>query len=234
MRACGSSWRQIAPEWSALAALLPAPWLLELERPAGISASFRADQTLVEGQGSVALASAGPRSRRGRERGPHASGPDGGLRELVVPDGEIGLQGLRLAGMRVDRGTVRLDGAGSAAGWQGELELELIGAGEPAPGLRLEGVSARAGLDARFADGRLSLLAREPGTLRLEQLSTGAGPRRRPGAPMGSERGAAAQRGVPRRRHRMAAAPGRAGAGVRGGHSGAGARRCASTARSSS
>ncbi|MGH6901714.1 MAG: intermembrane phospholipid transport protein YdbH family protein, partial [Geminicoccaceae bacterium] len=85
---------------------------------------------------------------------------------------EIGLQGLRLAGMRVDRGTVRLDGAGSAAGWQGGLELELIGAGEPAPGLRLEGVSARAGLDARFADGRISLSASEPGTLRLEQLST--------------------------------------------------------------
>jgi Dicarboxylate transport len=161
----------IAPEWSALAALLPAPWLLELKQPAGIATSFRADATLVQGQGSVALASAGGRADVVASAA-LTLGPDGSLRELVVPDGEIGLQDLRLAGMRVDRGTVRLDGAGSAAGWRGGIELELTGAGEPAPGLRLEGVSARAGLDARFADGRLSLLARDPGTLRLEQLST--------------------------------------------------------------
>jgi Dicarboxylate transport len=162
----------LAPEWPALAEVLPAPWLLELERPAGIAASFLADETLIEGRGSVALSSAGG------HLGVAAStaltlGPDGGLRELVVSDGDVVLRDAVFAGMRLDRGTIRLDGAGTARRWAGELALELAGDGEPAAGLRLEGLSAEAGLDARFADGRLSLLVRDPGAVRLERLSFG-------------------------------------------------------------
>ncbi|MGH6899461.1 MAG: intermembrane phospholipid transport protein YdbH family protein [Geminicoccaceae bacterium] len=161
----------LAPGWSALAAVLPAPWLVELRQPAGISASLRADESRVEGHGSIALASAGPRLNAAASAA-LSLGPDGGLREVVVPDGEIELRDLLVGGMRLDRGSIRGDGAGTPESWQGDLELELIGAGEPAPGLRLEGISARAGLDARFAEGRLSLSVSKPGALRLEQLST--------------------------------------------------------------
>ena len=53
----------IAPEWDAVAALLPAPWQVELARPVGISASFRGEEILVEGSGDLALAAAGPHLR---------------------------------------------------------------------------------------------------------------------------------------------------------------------------
>ena len=158
----------VAPEWSALAEVLPAPWLIEIERPAGIAASFLADETMIEGHGEIAVASAGRLSLAASAT--LTLGPDRGLRELVVPDGEVVLRDVAFAGMRLDRGTIRLNGAGTARSWEGELALELAGAGEPAAGLHLEGMSAQAGLDARFADGRLDLLVRDPGAVRLERV----------------------------------------------------------------
>ena len=50
----------IAPEWDVVAAVLPAPWRVELARPVGISASFRGEEILLEGGGDLALATAGP------------------------------------------------------------------------------------------------------------------------------------------------------------------------------
>ena len=67
--------------------------------------------------------------------------------------------------LRLDRASVRTEGAGSLEEWQGTLDLDLAGAGAPWPGLLLENGTARAALDVRFAAGRLDLIAREQGAL---------------------------------------------------------------------
>lgn len=161
---------QLAPEWSAIADLLPPPWRIGLTQPAGLSARLQDRAIVLESTGSATLASAGPRLRT------HASAsltldPDGAVRELVVADGEVGLSDLGVGGMRLEQGSIRLDGSGTPASWQGDLTLELHGGGEPRSGLLLEGARAEAALDAGFAGGRLSLRVREPGALQIAQVT---------------------------------------------------------------
>ena len=160
----------IAPEWDAVAALLPAPWQVELARPVGISASFRDEEILMEGSGDLALATAGPHLRAALSA-TLAMDPDRRVRELVVPDAEIALRDVEWADLRLDRASIRTQGAGSLEDWEGTLDLDVAGAGAPWPGLTLEAGTARAGLDVRFAAGHLSLMAREQGTLQAGALS---------------------------------------------------------------
>ena len=103
----------------------------------------------LQGSGRITLATAGPRldttftttaalDRHGR------------IRELVVRDGEVDVRDLRVAGMRLDRGSIRVQGTGAPEAWDGSLALELAGAGAPWPGLELEGATAQADLDVRW------------------------------------------------------------------------------------
>jgi hypothetical protein len=160
----------LAPEWEAVAKLLPPPWHAEFAQPASISASFLDDGVRLEGNGRATLATAGPRLDAALSA-TVAFDPDGRLRELVVPDGQLDLRDLQWAGMRLDRGSIKGHGAGTPAAWQGSLALSAAGAGAPWPGLSLEGASANADLDVRFADGRLEVDARDPATLQLPRLS---------------------------------------------------------------
>jgi Dicarboxylate transport len=160
----------IAPEWPAIAALLPPPWQVELAQPAGISARIVDDGIRLEGSGQIALVTAGPQLDVALSTllGLDA---DGRIRELVVADGEIDLRDLQFAEMRLERGAIQLQGAGSPDAWQGSLALDLAGAGAPLAGLTLDGATLQTGLDVRFADGRLSAVVREPGALQIAALS---------------------------------------------------------------
>src|SRR5690606_2824651 len=89
------------------------------------------------------------------------------LRELVVPDAEIVLHQLLWDELRLERATLRGEGAGTPEAWEGSLDLDLAGAGAPWPGLTLEGVTARAALNVQVADDRLRVTAREPGVVQL-------------------------------------------------------------------
>jgi hypothetical protein len=75
--------------------------------------------------------------------------------------------------MRLDRGSIKVEGAGAPTAWDGLLSLELAGAGAPRPGLTLDGATAQAELDVRFVDGRLSVSPRAPAALQLATLSWG-------------------------------------------------------------
>ncbi len=160
----------IAPEWNAVAAVLPAPWRVELARPVGISASFRGEEILLEGSGDLALATAGPHLSAALSA-TLAMDSDRRVREVVVPDAEINLRDVRWADLRLDRASIRTQGAGSLEEWAGTLDLDVAGAGAPWPGLTLEAGTARAGLDVRFAAGRLNLMARDEGALQVGALS---------------------------------------------------------------
>jgi Dicarboxylate transport len=160
---------QIAPEWDTVAALLPAPWQAELAGPAGISASLGNREILLKGSGDLALTTAGPHLRAALTATVELDS-DRRVREIVVPDAEIDLRDFRWADLRLDRASVRTEGAGSLEEWQGTLDLDLAGAGAPWPGLLLENGTARAGLDVRFGAGRLDLIAREQGALLVEAL----------------------------------------------------------------
>ena len=160
----------LAPEWATVAQLLPAPWRIELAQPASVAANLADGGFQLQGSARITLATAGPRldttftttaalDRHGR------------IRELVVRDGEVDLRDLRVAGMRLDRGSIRVQGTGAPEAWDGSLALELAGAGAPWPGLQLEGATAQADLDVRLADGRLSVSPRAPATLQLPELS---------------------------------------------------------------
>jgi Dicarboxylate transport len=160
---------EIAPEWEAIAELLPAPWQVEIAQPVGISASFVDDGIRLEGSGQIALATAGPQLEA-RLSTTLSMDADGQIRELVVPDGKIDLRDLRFADMRLDRGSIQLQGNGSPEAWQGSLALDLAGAGAPVSGFSVAG-ALQTGLDVRFADGRLSALVRDPGMLQISALS---------------------------------------------------------------
>jgi hypothetical protein len=159
----------IAPEWDRLAALLPAPWQVDLAGPAGISASFGNGEILLKGSGDVTLTTAGPHLRAALTATVDLDS-DRRVRELVLPDAEIDLRDFQWGDLRLDRASVRTEGAGSLEEWQGTLDLDLAGAGAPWPGLLLENGTARAALDVRFAAGRLDLIAREQGALLVEAL----------------------------------------------------------------
>jgi hypothetical protein len=160
-----------APEWDKVAALLPAPWRAELAGPTSISASFAAG-VLLRGSGDLALRAAGPHLRAAWTATAELD-PDWRVRELVVPDAEIDGRDLRWADLRLERASIRAEGAGALEEWQGTLDLDLAGAGAPWPGVMLEDGAARADLDVRFAAGRLDLVAREQGTLQARSLSWG-------------------------------------------------------------
>jgi Dicarboxylate transport len=166
----GLELRQLAPAWAALAAWLPAPWRLDLEQPTRISASLLAGETRIEGQGSAVLASAGARFDVAASAA-LSLGPNGDVRELVVPDAEVEIHGFRAAGMEIGDGMIRMDGAGRPGAWQGAVELALSGSGEPWPGLAAEGAEAQAALDIAYGDGRLSVAATAPGGLRIGKLA---------------------------------------------------------------
>lgn len=153
---------EVAAAASAAAALMPAPWRVALREPIGIRADFRGDEVRLEGGGRIAITSAGPEVV---VAGSAALTMDAGGRigELVLPDGQIELRDLAWAGMRVDRAAIRLDGAGTPETWQGTVDVELAGAGEPWPGLTLGALTLRHDLEVRFADGRLTVAAREVG-----------------------------------------------------------------------
>jgi Dicarboxylate transport len=172
LRSLALELRRLAPEWSELGSFLPTPWRLELAQPAGLAASLLADPIRIEGHGGVGLASAGPRLSAVTSVA-LTLGPDGALRELVVPDGEIEVRDLAVAGMRVGHGSIRVDGAGTLDDWKGALELSLTAAGEPWLGLMLQGAGAEATLEVAYAADRLSVLARDPGALRIEKLVWG-------------------------------------------------------------
>ena len=160
----------IAPEWDAIAELLPAPWQVEFAQPVGISASFTDDGIRLEGSGRIALATAGPQLNAALSA-TLGLDADGRIRELAVPDGEIDLRDLRFADMHLDRGSIGLQGAGSPEAWEGSVALELARAGAPLTGLMLDGATVEAGLDVRFADEGLSAFLREPGALQIAALS---------------------------------------------------------------
>ena len=163
----------IAPEWDTMAELLPAPWQVDLAGPTGISASFGDQEILIKGSSDLALAAAGPHLRAALTATVELDS-DRHVRELVVPDAEIDLRDFRWADLRLDRASIRTEGAGSLEEWAGTLDLDLAGAaGAPWPGLMLDGGTARAALDVLFNDGRLDLMAREQGALRADSLSWG-------------------------------------------------------------
>ena len=143
--------------------------------------------------------------------------PHGRMRELVVSDGAIDVRDLRVAGMQLERGSIKVQGRGAPDAWDGSLALELAGAGAPWPGLELEGATAQADLGVRLADRRLSLSPRAPATLRLAKLSwaddvsiNGLEVRVPP------ELGSAAQRRAGGRSNAVAAARARQPANIRG------------------
>jgi hypothetical protein len=160
----------IAPEWHAVAELLPPPWQIELAQPAGVSASFVDDGIRLEGSGRIALATAGPQLNADL-RTTVTLDDDGRISELAMPDGAIVLRDLQWADMRLDRGSIRVQGAGSAEAWEGSLALDLAGAGAPVSGLMVDGATLQTGLDVRFADGRLNAFVGDAGTLQIAALS---------------------------------------------------------------
>jgi hypothetical protein len=163
----------LAPAWDALAELLPPPWQVALAGPTGVSASFRGEHLLLKGSGDLALTTAGPHLRTALTATATLDS-DRQVREFVLPDAEIDLRDLRWADLRLDRASIRTEGAGSLEEWEGTLDLDLAGAtGAPWPGLMLDGGSARAALNARFDDGRLDLMVREQGALHADSLSWG-------------------------------------------------------------
>jgi hypothetical protein len=160
----------LAPEWATVAELLPAPWRIELARPASISASLVNDGFQLQGRGRITLATAGPQLDATLST-MVALDPHGRVRELAVRDGEFDLRDLRVAGMGLDRVSIQVQGTGAPEAWDGALALELAGAGAPWPGVALEGATAQADLDVRLADGRLTVSPRAPATLQLASLS---------------------------------------------------------------
>ena len=206
----------LAPEWATVAQLLPAPWRIELAQPASVSANLADGGFQLQGSARITLATAGPRldttftttaalDRHGR------------IRELVVRDGEVDLRDLRVAGMRLDRGSIRVQGTGAPEAWDGSLALELAGAGAPWPGLQLEGATAQADLDVRLVDGRLSVSPRAPATLQLARAELGRScPGQRAGGARAAGLGSAAQRRAGGRSNAMAAARAREPARIRG------------------
>ena len=108
----------IAPEWDVVAAVLPAPWRVELARPVGISASFRDEEILLEGGGDLALATAGPHLSAALSA-TLAMDSDRRVREVVVPDAEIDLRDVRWADLRLDRASIRTRGRRLARGMGG-------------------------------------------------------------------------------------------------------------------
>ncbi len=160
----------LAPDWAAVSELLPAPWRIELARPASVSASLVNDRFRLQGSGRITLATAGPQLDTTLST-TVAFDPHGQLRELVVRDGTIELRDLSVAGMGLDHGSFKVEGTGAPEAWDGSLVLELAGAGAPWPGLELEGATARADLGVRLADGRLTVSPRGPATLQLASLS---------------------------------------------------------------
>jgi hypothetical protein len=161
----------IAPARDAIAELLPAPWQLELRQPARILAVF-ADGLRVDGGGEIALTTAGPQLHAALSTTATLDA-QGQIRGLAVSAAQVDLRDLRFAGVRLERGSIQLEGSGTPDAWQGSLALDLTGAGALPAGLTLEGSAARADLDLRFADGRLSAFAGEPGSLRVSRLSWG-------------------------------------------------------------
>jgi hypothetical protein len=161
----------LAPEWASVAKLLPAPWRIELAQPASVSAGAADDGFQLQGSGRIALATAGPQLDTTFST-TAALDPHGRMRELVVSDGTIQVRDLRVAGMKLDRVSIQVQGTGAPEAWEGSLALELACAGTPWPGLALEG-AAQADLDVRLADGRLAVSPRAPATLQLAELSWG-------------------------------------------------------------
>jgi hypothetical protein len=162
----------LAPEWASVAKLLPAPWRIGLAQPASFSANVADDGSHLQGSGRIALATAGPQLDTTFST-TAALDPHGRMRELVVPDGRVEVRDLRVAGMGLDRVSIKVQGTGAPEAWGGSLALELAGAGAPWPGLALEGAAAHADLDVRLADGRLAVSPRAPATLQLAELRWG-------------------------------------------------------------
>jgi hypothetical protein len=162
----------LAPEWRAMAEILPAPWRIGLAQPADVSASLGDDGVRLEGRGRIALAAAGPRLDATLSA-TVALDRHGRVRELILPDGALDVRDLRLAGMRLDRGALNVHGAGAPAAWDGLLALELAGAGAPWPGLTLDGATAQGELGVHFANGRITVNPRAPAALQVAMLSWG-------------------------------------------------------------
>jgi hypothetical protein len=160
---------RVAPARKAVLELLPAPWQLELTEPARILASF-ADGVRVDGGGEIALTTAGPELQLALSTTATWSA-DRHIRELEVSAAQLDLRDLRVAGMRLERGSIQLEGSGTPQAWQGSLALDLTGAGALPAGLALEGAAARADLDLRFSDGQLSAFVDDPGMVQAAALS---------------------------------------------------------------
>ena len=52
-----------------------------------------------------------------------------------MSDGAIDVRNLRVAGIQLERGSIKVQGRGAPDAWDGSLALELAGAGAPWPGL---------------------------------------------------------------------------------------------------
>jgi hypothetical protein len=86
--------------------------------------SFRDEDILLEGGGDLALATAGPHLSAALSA-TLAMDSDRRVREVVVPDAEINLRDVRWADLRLDRASIRTQGAGSLEEWAGTLDLDV-------------------------------------------------------------------------------------------------------------
>ena len=155
-----------------VAQLLPVPWRIELAQPASVSANLADGGFQLQGSARITLATAGPQldttftttaalDRHGR------------IGELVVRDGEVDVRDLRVAGMRLERGSIRCRAVARRRPGRA-----CSRSSSQAPARRGPDCSSRASphrpiWTCASADGRLSVSPRAPATLQLTGPSWG-------------------------------------------------------------
>ncbi len=170
----------LAQGLAALEEPLPAPWRIDVGEPVHITGQLIDDGVTVRTDAKLDVSAAG-QGRVGAALQASLQFDDAGrLRQLSSSQATLSFNKLSWPDLRLERGQIGITADGMPGQWQGTIDLDLAGDGQPTSEMSIRGASLRQSLAAAFADDRLTLSSRDTGALRLEQVTahghTRAGP----------------------------------------------------------
>ncbi len=163
----------LAPKLAVLEEPLPAPWRIEVGEPVHLTGHLVDDGVTVRADVKLDLGTAGA-ARVGAALQATVELDDAGrFRRLSSSEATLSFSELDWPDVRLERGQIGITADGTPGRWQGAIDLDLAGDGQPTSDLSVRGANLRHSLAASFADDQLTLSARDTGALRLEQVTSG-------------------------------------------------------------
>jgi hypothetical protein len=162
----------LAPSLVALGEPLPPPWQLRVgdeTAPLRVTAELSGETAALQVAGALDLAAG--QVRLGGDVAASLDIEDGSRFGQFAGQARLRLAQLHWREVALERGQLELAAQGTPMQWQGTVDLELAGGGQPIPGLTLDGVTLRHHLAAALADRRLTVASRETGALTAQRAT---------------------------------------------------------------